>query len=187
MASCGSELLIRGNSNLHRIQNFDPSGVGALDLKDCLRLQLSPMPETVPYRREALLVVTEHLDLLATHEQTKLMRKMGLSERQLDAVVTLYPLPGTQARLPHPADKNPNTSSPMSMSPNCRGSGKSSSTPKSPRSCASTRFTRRLIKRANNSQPRQHLHERPPAGSPLVHQKPAQPQRHPVAGGAFHC
>ncbi|MFZ2451576.1 MAG: RNA polymerase factor sigma-54 [Methylovulum miyakonense] len=85
---------------LHRIQNFDPAGIAAIDLSDCLRLQLRQLPETTPYREEALAVVTQHLDLLATHEQSKLMRKLGLTERQLDSVValirTLEPKPGSR-------------------------------------------------------------------------------------------
>lgn len=88
------------NAVLHRIQNFDPAGVGAIDLSDCLRLQLLQLPESTPFREEALTVVTHHLDLLATHEQTKLMRKLGLTERQLDSVValirTLEPKPGSR-------------------------------------------------------------------------------------------
>ncbi|MBZ4201801.1 MAG: RNA polymerase factor sigma-54 [Methylovulum sp.] len=85
---------------LHRIQHFDPAGVGASDLSDCLRLQLLQLPENTLFRKEALIVVTEYLDWLATHEQTKLMRKLGLTEHQLNAVVTLIrtlePKPGTQ-------------------------------------------------------------------------------------------
>jgi len=83
---------------LHRIQHFDPVGVCAQDLSDCLRLQLEQLPETIPCRAEALQVVSHYLDLLATQEQAKLMRRLGLSERQLDAVValirTLDPKPG---------------------------------------------------------------------------------------------
>jgi len=85
---------------LHRVQNFDPVGVAAIDLSDCLRIQLQQLPEVTPYRTEALLVVSQYLDLLATHDQSKLMRKTGLTERQLDAVValirTLDPKPGGQ-------------------------------------------------------------------------------------------
>jgi RNA polymerase sigma-54 factor len=83
---------------LHRIQYFDPVGIGAQNLSDCLRLQLEQMPITTPYRTEALLVVNQYLDWLATQEQSKLMRRLGLTERQLDAVVslirTLDPKPG---------------------------------------------------------------------------------------------
>ncbi len=88
------------NAILHRIQNFDPSGVAALDLSDCLRLQLQQLPETTPYREEALIVVTQHLKLLATHEQDKLVRRLGVTEWQLDEIValirTLDPKPGAK-------------------------------------------------------------------------------------------
>jgi len=88
------------NAVLHRIQHFDPAGVAALDLSDCLRLQLLQLPESIPYRAEALAVVTKYLDLLATHEQSKLMRILSFNERQLDAVValirTLEPKPGSK-------------------------------------------------------------------------------------------
>lgn len=88
------------NAVLHRIQHFDPAGVAAVDLSDCLRLQLQQLPESTPYRDEALLIVSQYLDLLATHEQSKLMRKLGLTERQLNSVValirTLEPKPGAR-------------------------------------------------------------------------------------------
>ncbi|MGZ5008466.1 MAG: RNA polymerase factor sigma-54 [Methylobacter sp.] len=88
------------NAVLHRVQNFDPAGVAAIDLKDCLRLQIQQLPEATPYKEEALTLVTRYLDLLATHEQSKLMRKLGVTERQLDEVValirTLDPKPGAQ-------------------------------------------------------------------------------------------
>jgi RNA polymerase sigma-54 factor len=88
------------NAVLHRIQNLDPAGVAAIDLKDCLRLQILQLPEDTPYKEKALLLVTRYLDLLATHEQSKLMRKLDLTERQLDEVValirTLDPKPGAQ-------------------------------------------------------------------------------------------
>jgi RNA polymerase sigma-54 factor len=88
------------NAVLHRIQNLDPAGVAAIDLKDCLRLQILQLPEGTPYKEKALLLVTRYLDLLATHEQSKLMRKLDLTECQLDEVValirTLDPKPGAQ-------------------------------------------------------------------------------------------
>ena len=89
---------------LHRVQQFDPAGVAAIDLGDCLRLQLLQLPETTPYREEALSVVTRHLKLLATHEQAKLLRKLDVSERQLEEIValirTLDPKPGAQIQEP---------------------------------------------------------------------------------------
>ncbi len=83
---------------LHRVQNFDPIGVAAKDLADCLMIQLKQLPETVPFRNEAIEVVSRSLDLLATNDQVRLMRRLGLSELQLKEVVilirTLDPKPG---------------------------------------------------------------------------------------------
>ncbi|MEY4767646.1 MAG: hypothetical protein RL637_285, partial [Pseudomonadota bacterium] len=39
---------------LHMIQSFEPNGVAALDLKDCLKIQLLQLPESTPYRQSAL-------------------------------------------------------------------------------------------------------------------------------------
>ncbi len=85
---------------LHRVQYFDPAGVAAQDLSDCLKLQLQQLPDSTPYKAEALITVCQHLELLATHEQLKLMRKIGITEQQLDKVValirTLDPKPGAR-------------------------------------------------------------------------------------------
>jgi len=88
------------NAALHRVQQFDPAGVAAIDLSDCLRLQLQQLPENTPYREVALIVVTRYIKLLASHERAKLIRKLDVSERQLDEIValirTLDPKPGAQ-------------------------------------------------------------------------------------------
>lgn len=85
---------------LHMIQNFDPVGVAALDLADCLRLQLQQLPDTTPYKTEAIDFVRRHLDLLASCDQARLMKRVGLSEEQLKAVLvlirTLDPKPGAR-------------------------------------------------------------------------------------------
>ncbi len=83
---------------LHRVQQFDPPGIAAIDLSDCLKLQLLQLPETTPYRAQALIVVTRYINLLASHDQAKLLRKLGVSELQLNDIVslirTLDPKPG---------------------------------------------------------------------------------------------
>jgi RNA polymerase sigma-54 factor len=85
---------------LHRVQNFDPSGIAAVDLQDCLRIQLMQLSEYTPYRKEALAVVNSHLDLLATHDRTALIRELSVSSQQLDKIVVLIrsldPKPGLQ-------------------------------------------------------------------------------------------
>ncbi len=85
---------------LHRIQNFDPSGVAAIDLQDCLRIQLLQLPEITPNRKEALDVVINHLDLLANHDKANLIRHLSVTSERLDKIValirTLDPKPGLQ-------------------------------------------------------------------------------------------
>lgn len=85
---------------LHRVQNFDPSGVAALDLQDCLRLQLLQMPESPAYRKEALVIITDHLDLLANHDKAALMKHLAVTSDKLDKIVALIrsldPKPGLQ-------------------------------------------------------------------------------------------
>ncbi len=84
---------------LHRLQNFDPAGVAAQNLSECLRLQLVQLPDNTPFKNEALELVNRHLDLLATHDQTRLMRRLGLTETQLKQAIalirTLDPKPGS--------------------------------------------------------------------------------------------
>ncbi len=69
-----------------------------------MRLQLQQLPESTPYKAEALLVVTKYLDLLATQEQSKLMKLLNFTERQLNSVValirTLEPKPGSKIQQP---------------------------------------------------------------------------------------
>lgn len=85
---------------LHRVQNFDPSGVAAVDLQECLKIQLTQLPEQTPYRKEALTVVTDYLDLLANHDKTALMRQLSVTSDRLDQIVAfirkLDPKPGLQ-------------------------------------------------------------------------------------------
>ncbi|KAF3977328.1 MAG: RNA polymerase factor sigma-54 [Methylococcales symbiont of Iophon sp. n. MRB-2018] len=83
---------------LHRIQNFEPIGIAALDLADCLLIQLKSLPENVAFRKEAIDLASHHLDLLASHNLSRLMRRLGLAEFQLKEVIalirTLDPKPG---------------------------------------------------------------------------------------------
>ena len=83
---------------LHSVQNLDPPGVAALDLADCLHIQLQQLPEDTPWRTKALALVKGHLDLLAKKDLTKLKRLLELSDEELNQVIalirTLEPKPG---------------------------------------------------------------------------------------------
>ncbi len=84
---------------LHRVQRFDPAGVAAENLKDCLCLQLLQLPENTPFRKEAMNLVEHFLDLLAAQDQIKLLRRMNISEDQLTQTISLIrsldPKPGS--------------------------------------------------------------------------------------------
>ena len=85
---------------LHRVQSFEPTGVGAIDLKDCLSLQLRALSPSTAYREVALALVGNHLDLLAAQEKLKLIKRLRVTETQLEQVIALIrrldPEPGTQ-------------------------------------------------------------------------------------------
>lgn len=85
---------------LHRIQQFDPPGVAARDLKECLLIQLNQMPEGADWVAEAKLVVQDHLELLGNHDYAQLMRKTKLNEEALRNVIrviqALNPQPGAR-------------------------------------------------------------------------------------------
>lgn len=87
---------------LHSVQNFDPAGVAAIDLQDCLRLQLLQLPETTPYRKEALELVINCLDLLAGQEQAKLLKRLDVNEYCLAHTIALIrsldPKPGAKVQ-----------------------------------------------------------------------------------------
>jgi RNA polymerase sigma-54 factor len=83
---------------LHRIQHFDPIGIGANNLKECLCLQLQVLPPSTAYKGKALELVSFHLDLLVAQEKLKLIKKLKITEIQLEQVITLIrsldPKPG---------------------------------------------------------------------------------------------
>jgi len=83
---------------LKHLQHFDPLGVGARTLGECLGLQLQAMPPTVPCRTEALIVVRDHLGALAARDFTRLRRTLRCDEDRLRGVQELIgklnPRPG---------------------------------------------------------------------------------------------
>lgn len=84
---------------LHRLQHFDPLGVAARDLSDCLAIQLRALPARCAWRDEALSLVTDNLDVLAAKDFTNLRRKTRLADEELTQVIALIqslnPRPGS--------------------------------------------------------------------------------------------
>jgi RNA polymerase sigma-54 factor len=83
---------------LHRLQHFDPPGVAARDLSECLSIQLNMLDEETPWRRQALQLVNQHLGLLESRDFDTLRRRMNLTDEQLAEVMRLIrglnPAPG---------------------------------------------------------------------------------------------
>lgn len=83
---------------LKRVQRFDPVGVAARDLRDCLLVQLSQFADSTPRLVETRLIVSDHLDLLANHDFRSLIRVTRLKEdvlkEALALIQSLDPRPG---------------------------------------------------------------------------------------------
>lgn len=83
---------------LKRIQHFDPIGVAAKNLQDCLLIQLSALPNETPFLKEAKLIINDHLELLGNRDFRQLSRKTKLKETALKEVIAMIqrldPKPG---------------------------------------------------------------------------------------------
>lgn len=86
---------------LKLLQSFDPVGVGARNLSECLLLQLNALPADTPHLEAAKSVVRDHLDLLAEREYGKLKKILDMpNDRDFIAVrqliTSLDPRPGAR-------------------------------------------------------------------------------------------
>lgn len=84
---------------LKRINLFDPIGVGACSVSDCLLIQLNQFDESTPWLKESKLVVKDYINLLGSRDYRQLMRKTRLKEEQLREVLRLI-----QSLDPRPGD-----------------------------------------------------------------------------------
>lgn len=86
------------------IQHFDPTGVGARNLAECLLIQLKDLPEQTPHRNEAILVVSEHIELLGKKDYLKIQKLTQLNESEIASILqliqTLDPYPGESINSP---------------------------------------------------------------------------------------
>ncbi len=82
---------------LRLVQSFDPIGVAARDLQECLMLQLRHLHlDNTP----AETIVAEHLRLLHNHQMPELAKKLGLSiedvKHHVEIIQHLDPKPGSR-------------------------------------------------------------------------------------------
>jgi len=84
---------------MHRIQHFDPLGVGARDLRECLLIQLRQLDAGRPEVLHAMQLVDKYLGLLGNKDYTTLMRRLRISENELKVAIAciqqLNPRPGS--------------------------------------------------------------------------------------------
>ncbi|ALM52110.1 RNA polymerase factor sigma-54 [Halomonas huangheensis] len=84
---------------LKRLQLFEPTGVFARDLRECLLLQLDTLPRETPLLPQAGRLVRQFLEALASGERRLLKRRLGLDDDGLDSVIELIrsldPRPGS--------------------------------------------------------------------------------------------
>ena len=83
---------------LKYLQNFDPVGVGARDLAECLTLQLQVMPTDTPHIGLARIIVDSNLVALGAHDYVGLKRRLHCDETALrcacELITHLNPRPG---------------------------------------------------------------------------------------------
>lgn len=91
---------------LHRVQRFDPVGVAARDLGECLAVQLQQLDAATPGRTLAQQLVNDHLDLLAEQKTAALEKSLNVSAAELQTALALVraqnPRPGSAVAGPAP-------------------------------------------------------------------------------------
>ncbi|MGJ7457170.1 RNA polymerase factor sigma-54 [Halomonas sp. MA07-2] len=84
---------------LLRLQQFEPTGVFARDLRECLMLQLAARPDDTPLLPQARRLVRQFLEALAGDDRRLLKRRLGLDDDALDTAIALVrsldPRPGS--------------------------------------------------------------------------------------------
>ena len=82
------------------VQGFDPLGVGARSVGECITLQLRQLDPATPGRDCALKIAASHLELVAHRELATLRRQLGCSDEEVEQALALvrgcHPRPGSQ-------------------------------------------------------------------------------------------
>lgn len=88
-----------GEAMLNAVQDLDPPGVGARDLRECLLLQLKEagLTQSVPYR-----LVRDCFEELIAHRWSEISKRFGISagdvQKAADEIAKLDPKPGLRFR-----------------------------------------------------------------------------------------
>lgn len=83
---------------LEIVQDLEPAGVGARDLRECLMLQLERKDQDGPEIQNATAILDKHFDEFTRKHYDKIKTRLGLSEKELkdalDIILKLNPKPG---------------------------------------------------------------------------------------------
>jgi len=83
---------------LHQVQTFDPPGIAARNLQECLELQLKRKDQNQPSVRNALRIISLCFDEFIKKHYHKIEKRLDITEEQLkeaiDVIVHLNPKPG---------------------------------------------------------------------------------------------
>ncbi len=85
---------------LHYIQSFEPAGIAARDLQECLLIQLKRKAKEHPAYELAEQVLSNEFEQLASRNYRQIIKNLGLSESRLKGAIELIqsldPRPGNQ-------------------------------------------------------------------------------------------
>ena len=86
------------------VQQFDPAGVGARNVAECVLLQLRQLAPGTPGLSLARTIATEHLPLIAERQFGQLKRLLKVSDEELESAIALvrscHPRPGSAVFAP---------------------------------------------------------------------------------------
>ena len=88
---------------LNILHNFEPHGLGARSLQECLLIQVKALPASTPLRDVAIRALSRYFDLFATLDWTTLQRRLRLSDDDFEHIkrllMRLNPKPGNQLNM----------------------------------------------------------------------------------------
>lgn len=83
---------------IEKIQEFEPAGVAAADLQQCLLLQLRRKPASDPHVRNATIILEKYFDEFTKKHYEKIRKSLNLPDEDLknaiDEIIKLNPKPG---------------------------------------------------------------------------------------------
>lgn len=86
------------NAVLKLVQHYDPLGVGARSVQECILIQLNALPDDTEYKKLAINLITNYIDLLSNRNYVALCQRLSIKEDVLkkvnDLITSLEPRPG---------------------------------------------------------------------------------------------